>query len=152
MTLRLTGSRSLIGCSLIIFAAAGCQSGQTTAPAQSAAAATADAPKAILHVKGMSCPLCAHAIDVQLRRLPGVTQVKIDLGSGQVTASLAQGARPTDDQFAQAIRDSGFTLDRIVPPTGPAVFEALCSGCQCKDNCQCKPGQHNCIAACACHS
>lgn len=152
MTRQRIGLHTVIGCTLIVIAAVGCQSGQTAAPAQSTAAAPADAPKAVLHVKGMSCPLCAHAIDVQLRRLPGVTQVRIDLGSGQVTASLAQGARPTDDQFAQAIKDSGFTLDRIVPPTEPAVFEALCSGCQCKDNCQCKPGQHNCIAACACHS
>lgn len=107
---------------------AGCQSGglQTAEVVNSASspAATAAAPAgsvseqtATLYVKGMSCPLCANNIDKQLMRVPGVQRVTVDLGSGEVQARLAPGSRPTRDQLAQAIAQSGFTLDRIEMPT-----------------------------------
>jgi len=136
---------------------AGCSAespGPTTESAARPADASADAatPRAVLHVRGMSCPLCAHSIEVQLRRVPGVADVRIDLGSGEVTALLKPFAKPTEEQFAAAIRDSGFTLDRVVHPSDPNVFEAICSSCKCTDICKCKPGHHTCTSACSCSS
>jgi copper chaperone CopZ len=69
-----------------------------------------------LYVKGMSCPLCAHNIDRQLLKVPGVKKVTVDLGTGEVQATLAADNPPNRDQLARAVKQSGFTLDRIEMP------------------------------------
>jgi Cu+-exporting ATPase len=73
---------------------------------------------ATLHVKGMSCPLCANNIDKQLLRVPGVTGVTVDLGTGQVRARLVPDNPPGRQALARAIEQSGFTLERIEMPPG----------------------------------
>ncbi len=104
----------------------GCQS---TSPSNSGAAARPAPPEArgggestlgmvaTMYVKGMSCPLCANNIDQQLMRVPGVEHVSVNLGSGEVRAMLDPKRPPTRDQLANAIENSGFTLDRIESPT-----------------------------------
>ncbi len=107
-------------CGIVLLAAllvsVGCQS----AGPRGAVVAGDDQPiktdTATLHVKGMSCPLCASGIDKQLRRLPGVSRVTSDLGSGKVKVTLVGEQRPTARQLSQAVEDSGFTLDRIEKP------------------------------------
>jgi copper chaperone CopZ len=74
------------------------------------------APQAVLWVKGLSCPLCASGIDKQLLRVPGVQKVDVDLGTGRVAAAFAAEPRPSRSQLAKAVRDAGFTLDRIEVP------------------------------------
>lgn len=74
------------------------------------------ADSATLWVKGLSCPLCANNIDKQLKRVPGVTEVRVDLGDGKVSVSLAAADRPSRNALARAVHASGFTLDRIETP------------------------------------
>jgi copper chaperone CopZ len=69
-----------------------------------------------LHVKGMSCPLCANNIDKQLLRVPGVRSVSVDLGTGLVLAELTPSSPPTREQLVGAVERSGFTLGRIEMP------------------------------------
>lgn len=84
-------------------------------------AGLADERVATLHVRGMSCPLCANNIDRQLLKIPGVERVAVNLGNGEVRVRLATSPRPTKDQLVQAIERSGFTLAGIdMPkPEGP---------------------------------
>jgi copper chaperone CopZ len=71
---------------------------------------------ATLTVHGMGCPLCANNVDKQLKDVTGVTDVRVDMGSGRVTVHLAAENRPSKAQLARAIRQSGFTLVRIDTP------------------------------------
>lgn len=70
----------------------------------------------VLNVKGLSCPLCAHNIDKQLHRIPGVERVAVNLGNGQVRVVHAPAARPTDAQLSDAVNAGGFTLESIQAP------------------------------------
>jgi copper chaperone len=75
-----------------------------------------DSRTAVLQVSGMGCPQCANNIDQQLLAVRGVEKVSIDLGSGQVRATLSPSSPPTEGQLAQAVRASGFTLVGIDMP------------------------------------
>ncbi len=61
-------------------------------------------------VWGMSCPLCAKNVDIELRRIKGVSFVAADLGEGHVTVTLDGSAPVTRGQLARAVNDSGFTI------------------------------------------
>jgi copper chaperone len=61
-----------------------------------------------IKVKGMSCGHCAAAVTRALENLPGVSQVQVDLASGQVTFQ-SQG-QATGDQVAQAIKAAGYEV------------------------------------------
>jgi copper chaperone CopZ len=100
---------------------AGCQSTSPqvgrTADTQTVETATAGAaPLAILHVEGMSCPLCASNIDKQLLDVRGVEDVVVNLGTGEVRATLSSERPPTREQLTTAIVRSGFTLSRLEMP------------------------------------
>jgi len=95
---------------------AACESNRSESSPVAESTTNNDPNSATLYVKGMSCPLCANSIDQQLMKVPGVERVKIDLGTGRVVAKLAPTATPTESQFAEAIKRSGFTLDRIEMP------------------------------------
>jgi copper chaperone CopZ len=69
---------------------------------------------AVITVHGMGCPQCANNLDLQLRAVPGVQDVEVDMGSGVVRVTLAgQLPRPSRKQLAEAVRDSGFTPLRV---------------------------------------
>ena len=68
---------------------------------------------AVLWLKGMSCPLCATNVDKQLKRVEGVKSATIDLGNGTVTLRLEGSTRPSPRRLAEAVRESGFTLEKI---------------------------------------
>jgi copper chaperone CopZ len=71
---------------------------------------------ATLWVLGMGCPQCSNNVDEQLKKVQGVESAKVDLATGKVKVALAGTNRPTRQQLAQAITDSGFTLRKIEVP------------------------------------
>lgn len=73
-------------------------------------------PSAILVVHGMSCPLCANNVDKQLLDVAGVTEVLVDMGTGEVTLSLAPDVPVTRRQLVEAVDRSGFTLAEVRIP------------------------------------
>ena len=75
-----------------------------------------EASSATLWVIGMGCPLCANNVDQQLMKIKGVEKVDLNLGTGEVKVALAESNRPTREQLANAIRNSGFTLVKIEAP------------------------------------
>ena len=102
--------------------AAGCQSTPSPSPSVSNATTqpiTGDAvagTSATLVVHGMSCPLCAHNVDKQLLAVPGVTGVRLDMGTGEAFLSLDGTGRTTRQMLADAIDRSGFTLQEVRVP------------------------------------
>lgn len=115
--------RSLTSLAIMTIALAGCAAQQPPRPAPGPAAPgdpveagsdmPIDAAAATLHVKGLSCPLCATNIDKQLARVPGVQTVHADLATGEVYVEFDAKQRPSPAALARAVVDSGFTLDRI---------------------------------------
>jgi copper chaperone CopZ len=83
------------------------------AGAQQASLDLLSGPGATLIVHGLSCPLCATNVDKQLRALPGVRSVKVNLGNGEIGVSFSPAGAPTNDQLAKAVTESGFTLVSI---------------------------------------
>jgi copper chaperone CopZ len=128
MTTRL--STLLLAVSLGLSGLVGCASSSTHAAHDHDASPTAsdavelslmdetpiDATSATLHVEGLSCPACATNVDHQLKDLPGVRHVAVNLGDGTVNLSLGGAGRPSRAELARAIHDSGFTLRRIDVP------------------------------------
>jgi copper chaperone CopZ len=98
---------------LVLLSLAGC----VTTASRSGAEATPDGPPDIqVYAQGLSCPLCAHNLDEQLRKLSGLRDVRIDLGAGRADLWFESDVRPDDAAIARAVDDSGFTLDRLVRP------------------------------------
>jgi copper chaperone len=59
-------------------------------------------------VNGMTCGHCVQAVTNEVSKLDGVTDVDVDLASGQVTV---ESDRPiVDDAFAAAVDEAGYTV------------------------------------------
>ncbi|WP_026370469.1 heavy-metal-associated domain-containing protein [Kallotenue papyrolyticum] len=57
-------------------------------------------------VPSMSCQHCVNAITREVSNLPGVRQVKVDLGSKRVRVEAAPDVSP--EAVAEAIREAGY--------------------------------------------
>ena len=66
-----------------------------------------------LVVHGMSCPKCISNVDLQLKRIDGVGEPKVDMKNGVVAITVRDGAAPSRAAVAAAITDAGFTLAEI---------------------------------------
>ena len=59
-------------------------------------------------VTGMTCDHCVRSVTEELAKVPGVTDVEVDLASGRVTLSSDQ---PVDDAaVAAAVDEAGYEL------------------------------------------
>lgn len=61
-----------------------------------------------INVSGMTCGHCVSAVTMELSLLPTVTEVDVDLESGQVTITSDSALEP--DQLATAIDEAGYEL------------------------------------------
>jgi copper chaperone CopZ len=61
-----------------------------------------------INVSGMTCGHCVSAVTMELSLLPSVTEVDIDLESGQVT--ITSDAALEQAQLATAIDEAGYEL------------------------------------------
>ena len=59
-------------------------------------------------VTGMTCGHCAQAVTSELTALPGVAEVRVDLGAGSVTVTSA--APLADEQVRAAVDEAGYEL------------------------------------------
>jgi copper chaperone CopZ len=60
-------------------------------------------------VFGMDCAPCAYGIEQGLKRLSGVTEVRVSLNEGVAVVSLAAGSSTTVENIRKVIRENGFT-------------------------------------------
>jgi len=58
---------------------------------------------------GMDCAPCAYGIEKGLKKLPGVTAVRVSLNEGQAVVALAADSSTTIENIRKIIRDNGFT-------------------------------------------
>lgn len=96
----------------------GCASGPPASPDRGASlAALGEGPlspgRYDLVVRGMSCPKCISNVDLQLKRIEGVLDPKVDMKHGIVTITVREGSSPSRAAIATAIGDAGFTLAEI---------------------------------------
>lgn len=57
-------------------------------------------------VTGMSCEHCANAVRAEVSKLPGVTEVDVDVAAG--TVRIGGDPMPTDTALRQAIEEAGY--------------------------------------------
>ncbi|MFI9366664.1 heavy-metal-associated domain-containing protein [Kitasatospora sp. NPDC053057] len=79
-----------------------CGTGAAEAPA------TAAAERAVFQVKGMTCGHCVSSVTTELKKVAGVTEVSVDLTTGQVTVDSTEALSGTD--VAAAIDEAGYDL------------------------------------------
>ena len=77
-----------------------------------------------LVVRGMSCPKCISNVDLQLKRIDGVANPKVDMKHGVVSVTVREGASPSRAEVARAIEDAGFTLVEIRSGAGAGAEAA----------------------------
>lgn len=58
---------------------------------------------------GMDCAPCAYGIEQGLRKLPGVTSVRVSLNEGKAAVTLAPNSATTLTRIREVIRHNGFT-------------------------------------------
>jgi len=62
-----------------------------------------------INVSGMTCGHCVSAVTMELSLLPSVTEVEVNLESGQVT--ITSDAALDQTQLVTAIDEAGYELD-----------------------------------------
>lgn len=62
---------------------------------------------ATIHVEGMTCPLCTMAIKKSLKKLDGVTKVKVRLNTKKATVHFDKSV--TKEALLKAIKDTGYS-------------------------------------------
>ncbi|UCE63676.1 MAG: copper-translocating P-type ATPase [Nitrospirota bacterium] len=65
----------------------------------------------IFNVKGMTCASCVGRVEKALRKVPGVTEVTVNLASEKATVEHYPGAVAFEDLY-QVVQDAGYTLAR----------------------------------------
>lgn len=67
----------------------------------------------VLWINGMGCPQCVTNVDLQLERINGAKDVRVDLANGKVAVRFEKEPRPTPERIAKAVSDAGLTLVKI---------------------------------------
>lgn len=76
-----------------------------------------------LSALGLSCPLCAHNLDKQLKMIEGVESADVDLSSGIVRVAFEDTACITPRQLITSVEDAGFSVTRIMAVHTPKATE-----------------------------
>jgi copper chaperone len=66
-----------------------------------------------IKVKGMSCSHCVAAMTKAMNSLPGVSNVRVDLGSGQVRYDSP--APIPKEELERVVKAAGFELTSVTP-------------------------------------
>ena len=64
-----------------------------------------------VHVDGMSCDHCIHAVTEEISKILGVTGVDIDLHAGEISpVTIASDNEISDTDIAAAVDEAGYTI------------------------------------------
>lgn len=102
--------------------------GLLAATQATAAQAPAGEKQAVVTVQGMQCPFCAYGIKKHLTKLPGATQVEVELAKNQATVTFEADTEVTDEQIEEAVRKAGFTPGDITWQSGDEPKETSGAG------------------------
>lgn len=68
-----------------------------------------------VEASGLACPFCVRGLERRLTSIEGVETFEFDLESGVGRITVRDGARLTEAQVREAVRDAGFTLMAFAP-------------------------------------
>ncbi|MCC5824241.1 MAG: heavy-metal-associated domain-containing protein [Phycisphaerales bacterium] len=89
--------------------ATGCGSTQTRAELDQDLPEQITGPGVVMSVEGLGCPMCAESIYVLLTDVDGVTDSKVNLDSGTVDVTFAEGATVSRRALTRAVTNGGFS-------------------------------------------
>lgn len=76
-----------------------------------------DHQRLVLAVEGMMEECCATIVETALRRVPGVSSISVNHGTGHVAVFLAPDREVPREAILQAIRTAGYDVHVIMEPT-----------------------------------
>ena len=107
---------SFIGCQAPLADQKPSVDGKSSEVTVSSNTAAGEPPSALLWVKGLACPFCTFNVERQLGKVVGVKSINVTLKTGQVHVIFSKEQSPSEEQLRQAIKESGFTVDRVEMP------------------------------------
>ena len=63
-----------------------------------------------LKAAGLTCPFCSYGIEKSLKRIKGVTGVKVNIKTGTVHVKTRSGVKLTEAQARRAVTKAGFSM------------------------------------------
>lgn len=64
-----------------------------------------------INVDGMTCDHCVNAVTEEISKIPGVTEVKIDLHVGEISqVAINAGIGISDADIAAAVEEAGYSI------------------------------------------
>lgn len=72
--------------------------------------ANAQFTEARIGVNGLTCSQCTRSVEMQLRKLPFVSQVKMDLEHTSGLIYFKENSKVSMEALAKAVKDAGFSL------------------------------------------
>jgi len=77
-----------------------------------------------MEVNGMACPYCAYGMEKELKKVPGVGDVKIQLKEGLAYIATLKKQQPSKKSLALIIKNAGFTPGKMVYSNKPFVIKS----------------------------
>ena len=71
------------------------------------------ASAATIRADGLMCPKCANNVTLQLEKIRGVEDIRVNMDQGIVRVKLTGDHHPSEADLAQAIEDGGFTFRSV---------------------------------------
>ncbi len=76
-------------------------------------ASRSGAKQAVVAVKGLACPVCAHRLQKVLKALPGAEDAKVELAKNEAVIDFASDSKITNQQIQDKVKDAGFVPGKI---------------------------------------
>ncbi len=67
-----------------------------------------------MRVDGLACPYCAYGIEKKLKKISGISNIKVNLEKGLVTVDASDGTTLSEQQMKTLFKDAGFTYRSMV--------------------------------------
>ncbi|WP_162903302.1 heavy-metal-associated domain-containing protein [Taibaiella koreensis] len=94
-----------------------------------APAARAQFTQVSLGVNGLTCSQCSRSVEMQLRKLPFVADVTMDLGRTEGLIRFRDKQPVRINAIARAVKDAGFSLRYLEADLDPAMVQLSGKGC-----------------------
>ena len=73
----------------------------------------AQVEEVVIAVDGMACPFCAYGLEKKLKKIEGVSKVKINIDKGIATLTNKEGESISVERLNDVVDDAGFTPRQI---------------------------------------
>ena len=66
-----------------------------------------------IDIEGMSCQFCAHSVQKNIKKLPGVENAQVNIDTKKAHIVMLEGKQANIEQLKKKIIDSGFTPVKV---------------------------------------